>query len=65
MSKEKLPTTVKKDDLTPKGKKIRVNQRMKIEIISDFGFLRKGQVLSPQKEIAEAYIKDKKAKAVK
>ncbi len=62
MAREKKPTPVAKNDLNPQGKKIRLNERLKIEVIADFGFLRKGDILSPQKEIAEAYIKNKVAK---
>lgn len=62
MAREKKPTPVSKNDLNPQGKMIRLNERVKIEITADFGYLRKGDILSPQKEIAEGYIKNKVAK---
>lgn len=63
-AKNNTKTGVSKLDKNPKNKKIILNKRLKIEVLEDFGALKKGTILSPQEDIAKAYIKNKKAKAV-
>ena len=52
-------------DLATEGRKIKFNDRQKLEIIKDSGFYKKGQVIEPHRTFAETLIKDKIAKAVK
>lgn len=46
------------------GRKVHLNDRVKLEVLKDSGHYRKGEVINPHKIYAEALIKNEIAKAI-
>lgn len=52
-------------DAAKRNLKIKFNDRLKVEVVKATKHLKKGHVFSPHKVVAERYIKEGIAKAVK
>lgn len=66
--KEKTKTVDTKamlKDLGEKRAKVRFNDRIKIEILEDTQFYKKGQVVTPHRTFGELLIKEKIGKEIK
>lgn len=51
-------------ELASEGRKIKLNDRVKLEILKNHSFYKKGQVIEPHRTWAEKLLKDKIAKEV-